>query len=115
MPVVRDERAIAAGASVTNILTGSKFEFLGRNSVVEIFSVMDGPAVGTVVMDVTFGNVLEGDGLQLPTMTATLGPNRNDHKLISALAQAGDRLQIKIANNGAAQANCRTLVVITAV
>jgi hypothetical protein len=96
-------------------VSGSKFEFLGRNSVVEVFACQDNADVGSVVMDVSFGNVLEGDALAVPTFTANFGPDRDKHKLVSAVAQAGDRLQIKVQNNDAVNAtNLRTLISITA-
>lgn len=114
MAVINDSRQIAASGSVTNLVAGSKFEFLARNSVVEIFSCMDTADVGAPLMDVSFGNVLEGDALAVPKFTTDLGPDRDKHKLISAVAQAGDRLQIKVANTDAVNAcNLRTLITIT--
>lgn len=115
MSVIRDSQQIAASGSVTNLVTGSKFEFLPRNSVVEVFACQDNAGVNDVVMDVSFGNVLEGDQLVVPTHTANLGPERDKHKLISAVGAAGDRIQIKVQNNDAVNAtNLRTLIVITA-
>ena len=117
MAVIRDARIIAATTTVTNILSGSKFEFLARDSVVEIFAACDGDAGLTAdqpVMDVSFGNVLEADGVAIPITTAKQGPDTDKHKLVSAVAQAGDRLQIKQTNNDGANLNVRTLVKITA-
>jgi hypothetical protein len=112
--VINDSQQIAASGAVTNLVAGSKFEFLARNSVVELFSCQDNADVGSVVMDVSFGNVLEGDAMAVPTFTANLGPDRDKHKLISAVAQAGDRLQVKVTNNDAVNAtNLRTLITIT--
>lgn len=116
MAVINDARQIAASGSVTNLVSGSKFEFLARNSVVELFACQDNADVGSVLMDVSFGNVLEGDALAVPTFTANLGPDRDKHKLISAVAAAGDRLQIKVQNTDAVNAtNLRTLITITSV
>lgn len=115
MSVIRKEVVINAATTETNLLAGSKFEFLGRNSVVEVFACQDGADPGTVSMDVSFGNVLEGDDLDIATHTATLGPERDKHKVISAVAQAGDRIQLKVTNSDAANnSNLRYLVVITA-
>ena len=115
MAVIRDSRQIAASGSVTNLVAGSKFEFLARNSVVEVFSCQDNAGVNDVTMDISFGNVLEGDALVVPTHTANLGPERDKHKLVGAVAQAGDRLQLKVSNGDAVNAtNIRTLIVITA-
>jgi hypothetical protein len=114
--VIRDERSVALSTTVTNLVAGSKFEFLARNSVVEVYSCQDGADPGDVTMDVSFGNVLEGDALAIPTFTANLGPDRDKHKLISAVAQAGDRLQLKVTNADAANASAlRTLITITSV
>lgn len=110
MPVIRDERVIAAGAAVANILAGSVFEFVGQPTAVMIYGVMDGPAVGTVSMDCLFGSTVEAQTLQVPTFTATLGPNRSDHLLVSGIATPGDRLQIRLANGGGANANTRVVV-----
>ncbi|GAH02504.1 unnamed protein product [marine sediment metagenome] len=116
MSVIRDARQIAASAGVTNLVAGSKFEFLARNSVVEVFACQDTADDGTVLLDVSFGNLLEGDALAVPTFTAEFGPDRDKHKLISAIAQAGDRLQLKVANTDAVNVtNLRTLITITSV
>lgn len=116
MAVIRDTRTVAASTTVTNLVSGSKFEFLARNSVVEVFACQDTAGAGAVLMDVSFGNVLEGDSLSVPTFTADHGPDRDKHKLISAVAQAGDRLQIKVVNTDAgADAELRTLITITSV
>ncbi|GAJ15003.1 unnamed protein product, partial [marine sediment metagenome] len=110
-----DVRTVVKSTSVTNLVAGSKFEFLARNSVVELFACQDTAAAGSVLMDVSFGNVLEGDALAVPTFTSDLGPDRDKHKLISAVAQAGDRLQVKVSNtDAAADSELRTLITITA-
>jgi hypothetical protein len=114
--VINDATQIAASGDVTNLVSGSKFEFLARNSVVEVFACMDTADAGSVFMDVSFSNVLEGDRLNVPKFTAGFGPDRDKHKLISAVAQAGDRLQIKVNNTDAVNVcNLRTMIVITSV
>ena len=116
MGVLRDEQSVAASGTVTNLVAGTKYEFMSRNSVVEVFAVQDGADAGSLRMDVSFGNVLEGDNLAVPTFSATLGPDKDKHKLISALAQAGDRLQLKITNQDAVNASAlRWLVNVVAV
>ena len=117
MSLLRIAKDIAASGVDSNIVAGSKFEFMSRDSVVEIFAVADGTTLveTDLSMDVSFGNVLEGDDLAVPLFTATLGPDRDKHKLVSAVAAAGDRLQIKVSNADAANpAHLRCLIVITA-
>ena len=116
MALLRQADTIAASGVNQNIVAGSKFEFMARNSVVEVFACADGTTLAEtdLKMDVSFGNVLEGDNLAVPMFTASLGPDRDKHKLISAVAAAGDRLQIKVTNADAVNAaNLRTLIVIT--
>jgi len=116
MPTILSQDQVAAGATTTNILTGSKFEFMGTNAAVLVYSVfgLNTPAVGDVLMDVTFGSGIVGDSLAvLLEPGAGLGPDRNKHLITSGVAQAGDRLQIKLQNTDAADAHdVRTLIEI---
>jgi hypothetical protein len=116
MSLQRFATTCAASGEITNLVAGSKFEFMQRDSIVEVFCVADGTTLTEtdLKMDVSFGNVLEADDVAVPLFTAGLGPNRSDHKLVSAGAAAGDRLQIKFKNADAVNAaNIRCLVVIT--
>jgi len=114
MPSIRDERQVAIAGTVANILAGSQFEFMSVPSHIAIYSVQDGAAAGLVFLDASFGNVIEGDSMAVPTFTAGQGPNTNEHQLVSAVAAAGDRLVIRIRNTDAATASeMRTLVKIT--
>jgi len=112
MPSIRDSRTVAAGVTVSNILAGSKFEFMPQAAAILVYAIHD--AGGPVIMDITFGNVVEGDAMVVPiTATAGDGPNIQDHLLASGVAAPGDRLQIKVQNTSAATtANVRTLVQI---
>ncbi len=111
MPTIRSVDAIAGGASNPNIISGSKFEFMPRPMAVMVYAVQHGAtADGDATMDVTFGNAVEGDDLAIPTFTTDLGPDKDKHLLASGIAAAGDRLQIKVSNAGAATANVRTLI-----
>jgi hypothetical protein len=114
MPSIRDERAVAAGTNVANILAGSQFEFMAVPSHIAVYAVMDTADAGSVFLDASFGNVIEGDSMAIPLFTLTLGPNTNEHQLVSAVAAAGDRLVIRIRNTDAINAAAtRTLVKIT--
>ena len=112
MPSIRDSRTVAAGVTVVNLLSGSKFEFMPVPAAVLVYAMHD--AGGPVLMDVTFGNVVEGDALVVPsTGTAGAGPFLDADLLASGVAAAGDRLQIKVTNTHATTtANLRTVVQI---
>ena len=115
MPTIRDERAVAAGATVANILAGSQFEFMRVPSHIAVYAVRDGAGVaGLLNLDASFGNVIETDAAQVPTFGAGLGPNTNEHQIVSAVAAAGDRLVLRLRNGDGANAqNSRVLVKIT--
>lgn len=112
MPTIRDARTIAGGVSVANLIAGSKFEFMPRAMAVAVYCVEDGAtASGDVKLDVTFGNAVEGDDLAVPKFSpAGQGPDKDKHLIASGIAAAGDRLQLKVNNGGAASANVRTLI-----
>lgn len=114
MPTIRDERTVAAGTNVANILSGSQFEFMGVPSHIAVYSVQNDADAGSVFLDASFGNVIETDSASVPTFTDTLGPDTDKHQLVSAVAAAGDRLVIRIRNTDATNDSAiRTLVKIT--
>ena len=108
MPSLRfTTTALAAGGIVQNLLTGSKFEYLPSPAAIIVYAVAD--AAG-VQLELTFGNVIECDQMDLPVAAATVGPLISDHRVASGIAAAGDRLQIKLQNTGAGATNIRTFV-----
>lgn len=114
MPTIRDERQVPATTNVANILAGSQFEFMRVPSHIAVYAVTDNAAVqGTVFLDASFGNVIEADSVAIPTFGATLGPNTNEHQVVSAVASPGDRIVLRIRNTDANAVNTRTLVKIT--
>ena len=118
MPNILVTNSVAAGATETNILTGSKFEFMGQNAAILVYSCFgtNSPAVGDILMDVTFGSGIVGDSLALPLEpggVAGTGPDRQSQLIASGIAAAGDRLQIKLQNTDATDAHdVRTMVEI---
>jgi len=113
MPSIRDSRSVAAATTVSNILAGSKFEFMPQAAAIMVYAVQDLATGGPVIMDVTFGNVVEGDALVVPSYTVGLGPDTQNHLIASGVAAPGDRLQISLQNTHATNAApVRTLVVI---
>ncbi len=126
MATIRDNRNVAAGVTVTNILAGSKFEFMRVPSTVLVYAKLDiintAGAQEGATMTVSFGNVVEGDTLEIPQVRvgalggagSGVGPNINEDLLVSGVADAGDRLQIQITNTADAEAvDVRTLVKIS--
>jgi len=95
MPVVRDRRvALAAGAVVANIMTGSEFERLpapARIRVAIAASLVDATA------DCSFGNVIQGTAISVPLEPAVgVGPRLPEELLIDDMADAGDLLLVRL-------------------
>ena len=117
MPSIRVSTTLAAGASDTNILSGSKFEFMPAAGAVLVYAKHQNDVTAATPLaveeDVTFGNVIEGDALLVPfTPTPGDGPDTDKDLIASGVAAAGDRLVIKATNGGAEQATVRTLIKI---
>jgi len=111
MPIFQHSETITAGATNTNIMSGSKFEFLPRNSVIRVYAVQDSGDLAT--LDFSLGNVVVGEDLALFQVTAGTGPNRNESLLAQGAGMAGDRIQIRVTETGgAATAVIRVLVEI---
>lgn len=111
--------ALAAGATNANVLVGNRFEFLPRTSHVAIFAIAhlagnSASVVGvtpTVVMTVSFGNVILMDAGSIPP-NAT-GLKQNEHAMVSGVAAGGDRLIISVTNGSAVIVDIPILVVIS--
>ena len=108
MPSLRFVTSLAIGAVNQNILSGSKFEYIPQPSAVFVYACADGTGVN---MEVAFGNVIEADQMEIP-VTATEGPNVVDHRLVSGVAAAGDRIQVRLQNGSGAARIVRTLIEI---
>lgn len=109
MSTVRLDWAGTLSTTNTNLLAGSKFEFLSRPSVVRVYAVAD-DSTGSVEMDFTLGNVVVGDDLVLPLFTANQGPLRSEHLLTRAVGRAGDRIQIRLREVAGTTSPTRVLV-----
>jgi hypothetical protein len=114
MASLRFEASLAASTTLTNLLAGSKFEFLPAPSAIMVYGVQDGADAGTLTLDATFGNVIEGDNIAVPTFTAALGPDRDKHLLVSGVGLGGDRIQLKLVNADAVNAAAYRFLVIIA-
>lgn len=121
---------LTAGQIVTNVLSGSKFEFLPVPSMVEVFAVTDsgGAANAGAQLELTLGNVIVFDQMECPSVSNNTGapgiglysqgPNVQDHRVGGDVGAAGDRVVLKIQQGSVAQAaanTVRTLIVITPV
>ena len=107
MPTLRLADTVAAASTITNLMTGSKFEQLPFPASLAIYATASGTGIvdGEVLMDVTMGNAIEGDQLSVPVVDASVtgdaGPQRNRHLVASGVAAAHDRVQIKVSNSDA--------------
>lgn len=113
MPDIREATTVAAGATVTNLLAGNTFEFVGLTPMLfQLFAVQDGVLAPELTLDVNFSNAIVAQALAVPLIAAAgTGPNVNEHKIAEGVAMPGDRLVIKAVNTAAvAVANLRFLV-----
>ena len=99
MPVQTDRRTVAANTTVENVLAGTKWEFPARPTAVQIFGAKD-TATGTVLVDLSVGNVVAGENLDINTQAAGVGPLNDTDELISAVAMPGDRIQVRLRETG---------------
>lgn len=112
MPTLRFNTTIAAaGGSVPNLLTGSKFEYLPVPATIVLYAVA---SVAGVDLEATAGNTVETDSLEIPLQTvAGAGPSVQDDRIAAFTGAAGDRITVRLFNRaGGAGAVIRTLVEI---
>lgn len=108
MPVIQKEISIAANAANENILQGSAFEFLRRNSVVSIG--LTGAATGLVA------NIQSGADIVLeesPLAVSTDFPIIPDEMYYNDVGTAGDRLVIRVRNTTGGAVIVRAIVQVT--
>lgn len=110
MAVIQKEVSIAANAVNDNILSGSSFEFLRRNSVVSIG--LAGSATGLVA------NIQSGADIVLeesPILVKTTMPTIPDDMYYNDAGITGDRLVIRVRNTTGGALTIRAVVQITPV
>ena len=115
MPSIRQSTALAIGAVNTNILAGSKFEFLPNPCAIVVYAVVDaaGDALAGVNLELSMGNVVEADAIRVPREpTAGTGPDMQNHRVAAGVGAGGDRIQIRLSNQSGAAAVVRTLTEI---
>jgi len=113
MPVVPFSASIAAGATVDALAPGgvpSTFQWTRRPSSVSVYAVQDGNS-GDVTLNFSLSNslVIES-GAVFESNAAGKGPDRNQHLVADAVADAGDQIQAKITNTTVGALDVRALI-----
>jgi len=113
VPTARFSNTLAANEVVQNIMAGSQFEFVGRPSRIQIYSVAD--LADIVQLEAFFGQELQASPSNLPQTTAGFGPAVPDDLLVDDIAAPGDRITIRLTETAGAAGITRSMVVITPV
>jgi len=122
MPTFSDSILVGAGATIINVLAGSKFEFVGQlPSQVNLYAVASEFVLGVpqIFHDLTLGTVVIADPSAVagePDAVAGAGssgqgPFRDRHLFTGGQGSAGDRVQIRVTNNDAVNAARYRLIV----
>jgi len=107
--VFRTSVSVGVSATIANLMTGDKFEFLPRGAVVKVYAVED-TGTGLVQLDFTLGTRVIGDSLPLSNALVGFGPDRNTDLLASGIGQAGERIQLRARNTTVTATPIRVLV-----
>lgn len=108
MPVFRSRDALGIGGSLENVLTGSQFEILP--STARIWSLRFGMASD---VDSVFADVLSGTDILMENgeiSDANRWPVDPDDFDIVDIAQAAERIKIRLRNDNAAAAVVLTII-----
>lgn len=108
MPVFRNNQTIAIAGSVENILVGSQFEILPFTA--NIWSLRFGLVAS---VDLVFADVYSGTDILMENgeiSDAARWPVDPDDFDIVDVAQAGERIKIRLRNDNAAAAIVQTIV-----
>lgn len=105
--IQKKDTALAAGATIENVLNGSTFEFARRNSVISIGSVA---SVALVFVTIIVGATTVLEESEMVVRTAF--PVIPDEFYYQDVAAQGDRIVIRVRNGAAVPADIRTLVQI---
>ena len=110
MPSIRRSTSLAIAGVADNVLAGSEFEFLPRAARIRVYQVSD---VGDTTADVSFGNAIQLQAGVVPLEPGVgEGPDTNRHLIVDDVADAGDRIVVRV-RGGVAASVTRTLVDIT--
>jgi len=93
MPLIQKSVSVAAGATNDNVITGSQFEYLPYNALVEFG--LNGSATG-LLADVYSGQDIIAEDIALNALNRTaIYP---DDYTFNDVAAAGDRLKVRVRN-----------------
>lgn len=93
MPVITDRRSVAANATVANVLSGSQYEFLPFDAVVEFGLVASAVGMNATVTSGT--DILQQDQ---EISAANRLPIYPDDFVLTDVAAAGERLVVGLRN-----------------
>jgi len=115
VPTARFSSSLVANEVIQNVMAGSQFEFLGRPSRVQVYSVAD--LADLIDIAVFFGQELQLAAAGLPRIADGTGPIVPDSLIIDDIGAPGDRLTITLTETAgvAGPSLARTMVVITPV
>ena len=105
MPVMQFETSVGAGASNTNFLSGSNFEFARSRQIVSIGVVA--AATGTFILIQSGSDTILEENAPMVLGTMPIVP---DHMYYNDVMEVGDRLKIAARNPTGAAVNHRGLV-----
>ena len=108
MPVIQKEVALAANETNENVLSGSAFEFLRRNSIVSIGAT--GSATGLFVTVQSGGDIVLEES---PAAIKTTFPVIPDEMFYNDVGTVGDRLVVRVRNSTGGALTIRVLVQVT--
>lgn len=108
MPVIQKKVTVAAGAVVDNVLTGSQFEFLPYPAKIDFG--MNQSAAGLIV-DAFSGQDILCEAME-PPINARYPINPDDFTLTD-VANAGERLKVRVRNTSAGPLDFYAGIIIT--
>lgn len=111
MPIIQDTVSVGANATNNNLLSGSVFEYLPFNAMVEIGVVIPtGSTPGDIVAEILSGSDVLAQEWK-PSNNGTIDTDRDLY--LEDFALAGDRLVLKCRNTTAGAIDVTYLVRLT--
>ena len=109
MPIIREALTFTANEVKTNILSGSKFEFLPRPSVVRVYASQS--TANEVELDFSLGNVVVFEDVN-PNAGTAGAVNRDTDLIGQGVGAGGDRIQIRATETSGTTSDATVLVEI---
>ncbi len=106
----RVSQQVGIGATVANLLAGSPFEFVGRDSKVAV-AITDDAFSNLITTNITFGSeLLLQNGVLAQETGPGVGPRIPDNVVVDDVAMAGDRIVVEVTNGSAGAVEVTALV-----